>query len=137
MVGHGGESMVGDFCWSVTVTDIRKPWMETRANRNKGQHQVRRRMEEFEEELAFLILGFDSGNGGEFLHRHLRDYFCETGKPMQVTRSRPYRKNDNARVEKKNWILVRRRGWFNNLFRPAMKHLRTEVEGNRKKRVYD
>jgi hypothetical protein len=76
------------------------------------------------------------------------------------TRSRAYRKNDNARVEQKNWTHVRQLvgyarledpqaaellnelyakewGWFRNFFCPVMKHLRTEVEGSRKRRVYD
>lgn len=159
-VAHGGESMAGDFCWSVTVTDVHTQWTETRAIWNKGQHEVRGRIEEIEKTLAFPILGFDSDNGGEFLNWHLRDYFLEREKPVAFTRSRPYRKNDNARVEQKNWTHVRQLvgygrlgdptqaerlndlyakewGWFRNFFCPTMKHLRTEVEGSRKKRVYD
>ena len=159
-VAHCGESMAGDFCWSVTVTDVHTQWTETRAIWNKGQHEVRGRIAEIEKGLAFPILGFDSDNGGEFLNWHLRDYFLEREKPVAFTRSRPYRKNDNARVEQKNWTHVRQLvgygrlenptqaewlndlyakewGWFRNFFCPAMKHLRTEVEGSRKKRVYD
>lgn len=159
-VAHCGESMAGDFCWSVTVTDVHTQWTETRAIWNKGQHEVRGRIEEIEKTLAFPILGFDSDNGGEFLNWHLRDYFLEREKPVTFTRSRPYRKNDNARVEQKNWTHVRQLvgygrlgdpaqaqwlndlyakewGWFRNFFCPAMKHLRTEMEGSRKKRVYD
>ena len=159
-VAHCGESMAGDFCWSVTVTDVHTQWTETRAIWNKGQHEVRGRIEQIEKTLAFPILGFDSDNGGEFLNWHLRDYFLEREKPVAFTRSRPYRKNDNARVEQKNWTHVRQLvgygrlgdpaqaqwlndlyakewGWFRNFFCPAMKHLRTEVEGSRKKRVYD
>ena len=159
-VAHCGESMAGDFCWSVTVTDVHTQWTETRAIWNKGQHEVRGRIAEIEKGLAFPILGFDSDNGGEFLNWHLRDYFLEREKPVAFTRSRPYRKNDNARVEQKNWTHVRQLvgygrlgepaqaewlndlyakewGWFRNFFCPAMKHLRTEVEGSRKKRIYD
>lgn len=159
-VAHCGESMAGDFCWSVTVTDVHTQWTETRAIWNKGQHEVRGRIEEIEKALGFPILGFDSDNGGEFLNWHLRDYFLEREKPVAFTRSRPYRKNDNARVEQKNWTHVRQLvgygrlgnpaqaeilnelyakewGWFRNFFCPTMKHLRTEVEGSRKKRVYD
>ena len=44
---------------------------------------------------------------GEFLYWQLRDYFLEREKPVAFTRSRPYRKNDNARVEQKNWTHVR------------------------------
>ena len=159
-VAHCGESMSGDFCWSVTMTDVHTQWTETRAIWNKGQHEVLGRIEEIEKALTFPILGFDSDNGGEFLNWHLRDYFLEREAPVDFTRSRPYRKNDNARVEQKNWTHVRQLvgygrlsdpaqaqwlndlyakewGWFRNFFCPAMKHLRTEVEGSRKKRIYD
>lgn len=159
-VAHCGESMEGDFCWSVTLTDVHTQWTETRAIWNKGQHAVRQRIEEIETALAFPLLGFDSDNGSEFLNWHLADYFLKRPKPVSFTRSRPYRKNDNARVEQKNWTHVRQligygrlgspeqaerlnelyaKEWstFRNFFCPAMKHLRTEVEGSRKKRIYD
>lgn len=159
-VAHCGSSMDGDFCWSLTVTDVHTQWTETRATWNKGQHAVRERIADVEAKLAFPILGFDSDNGGEFLNWHLRDYFLQRPKPVAFTRSRPYHKNDNARVEQKNWTHVRQlvgygrlddplqaellndlyaKEWsqFRNFFCPAMKHLRTEVEGSRKKRIYD
>lgn len=159
-VAHCGESMSGDFVWSVTMTDVHTQWTETRAIWNRGQHAVRARVAEVEHTLPFAILGFDSDNGGEFLNWHLVDYFAQREKPVGFTRSRPYRKNDNARVEQKNWTHVRQLvgygrlgapeqaealndlyakewGWFRNFFCPVMKHLRTEVEGSRKKRVYD
>jgi len=159
-VAHCGESMEGDFCWSVTLTDVHTQWTETRAIWNKGQHAVRQRIVEVEKALAFPILGFDSDNGGEFLNWHLAHYFLKRETPVAFTRSRPYRKNDNARVEQKNWTHVRQlvgydrlgaprqaellnelyvKEWvpFRNFFCPVMKHLRTEVEGSRKKRVYD
>jgi hypothetical protein len=159
-VAHCGESMEGDFCWSLTVTDVHTQWTETRAIWNKGQHAVRQRVMEVEATLPFPILGFDSDNGGEFLNWHLADYFLKRSEPVAFTRSRAYHKNDNARVEQKNWTHVRQlvgygrladpaqaellnelytREWsqFRNFFCPAMKHLRTVVEGSRKKRIYD
>lgn len=159
-VAHCGGSMEGDFCWSVTLTDVHTQWTETRAIWNKGQHAVRQRIAEIETALPFPILGFDSDNGGEFLNWHLADYFLKRPKPVSFTRSRPYHKNDNARVEQKNWTHVRQlvgygrlgaprqaeqlndlyeKEWsqFRNFFCPVMKHLRTEVEGSRKKRIYD
>lgn len=159
-VAHCGESMAGDFCWSVTLTDVHTQWTETRAIWNRGQHAVQQRIAEVEAGLPFAILGFDSDNGGEFINWHLADYFRLRKEAVAFTRSRAYRKNDNARVEQKNWTHVRQlvgygrlsdpaqAEWLNdlyvqewNLFRnfycPVMKHLRTEVEGSRKKRVYD
>jgi hypothetical protein len=61
-----------------------------------------------EKRLPFAILGFDFGNGGEFLNYHLLAYFKEHKQPIQFTRSRPYHKGDNAHVEQKNWTHVRK-----------------------------
>ena len=159
-VAHCGESMAGEFCWSVTLTDIHTQWTESRAVWNRSQHLVQQRISEIEAALPFSILGFDSDNGGEFLNWHLFNYFDKRPVPVPFTRSRPYRKNDNACVEQKNWTHVRQlvgygrlegeavaellnalytKEWslFRNFFCPVMKHLRTEVEGSRKRRVYD
>lgn len=159
-VAHCGESMSGEFCWSVTLTDVHTQWTQVRAIYGRGQHAVCARIAEVEKDLPFAILGFDCDNGGEFLNWHLADYFLKRPRAVNFTRSRPYRKNDNARVEQKNWTHVRqlvgysrlespeaaealnalyREAWcdFRNYFCPVMKHLRTEVEGSRKKRVYD
>jgi hypothetical protein len=159
-VAHCGESMAGDFCWSVTLTDVHTQWTETRATWNKGQHEIRGRIAEVEKVLPFPILGFDSDNGGEFINWHLVDYFLGRKQMVAFTRSRAYRKNDNARVEQKNWTHVRQlvgygrledpvqaerlndlyvNEWnpFRNFFCPVMKHQRTEVKGSHKKRVYD
>jgi hypothetical protein len=159
-VAHCGESMAGNFCWTVTLTDVHTQWTETRAVWNKGQYGVQKRIEEVEKALPFAILGFDSDNGGEFINWHLADYFSIRSKAVAFTRSRAYRKNDNARVEQKNWTHVRQlvgygrlekpeqaeqlntlyvKEWnlFRNFFCPTMKHIKTEVNGSRKKRIYD
>jgi len=159
-VAHCGESMSGEFCWSLTATDVHTQWTETRAVANRGQAAVAARIAQIESALPFPILGFDTDNGGEFLNWHLVGYFGQRPAPVAFTRSRAYRKNDNARVEQKNWTHVRQLvgygrlegeraaellnalytgewGWFRNFFCPVMKHLRTEVVGSRKKRVYD
>ena len=159
-VAHCGESMAGEFCWSLTATDVHTQWTETRAVANRGQTAVAERIAQIEQGLPFPILGFDTDNGGEFLNWHLVGYFGQRPVPVAFTRSRAYRKNDNAHVEQKNWTHVRQLvgygrlegeraaellndlyarewGWFRNFFCPAMKHLRTEVVGSRKKRIYD
>jgi len=159
-VAHCGMSMAGDFAYSLTLTDIFSQWTETRAIWNRGQYEVLSRIREVEAALPFPILGFDSDNGGEFLNWHLYDYFCKRPKVVEFTRSRAYKKNDNAHVEQKNWTHVRQLvgydrlayppqaqllndlyanewGHFRNFFCPVMKHLRTEIHGSRKRRVYD
>src|SRR5437016_11239663 len=100
-VAHCGESMAGEFCWSITATDVHTQWTETRAVPNRGQAAVAERIAQIEAALPFPILGFDTDNGGEFLNWHLVDYFGKRRVPIRFTRSRAYRKNDTARVEQK------------------------------------
>ena len=73
--------------------------------------------------LPFAILGFDSDNGGEFLNWHMKDYFEGRPVPVEFTRSRPYHKNDNARVEQKNWTHVRQLVGYGRLGEPEQADL--------------
>jgi hypothetical protein len=107
-VAHCGNSMAGDFVFSLTFTDIFSGWTENRAVWGKGSQGVLRQIKNIEERIAFPILGFDCDNGSEFLNHHLVRYFTKRPTaPVQFTRSRPYKKNDNAFVEQKNWTHVR------------------------------
>ena len=107
-VAHCGNSMSGDFVFSLTFTDIFSGWTENRAVWGKGSQGVLRQIRNIEENIVFPVLGFDCDNGSEFLNHHLVKYFTDRPKaPVQFTRSRPYRKNDNAFVEQKNWTHVR------------------------------
>jgi len=49
----------------------------------------------------------DSDNGGEFLNHHVLHWLQKRPRPVFMTRSRPYKKDDNAHVEQKNWTHVR------------------------------
>ncbi len=106
-VAHCGNSLAGDFARSLTMTDILTGWTECRATWNKGSVGVIAQIKAIETALPFPLKGFDCDNGSEFLNHHLVRYF--SGHPGQpsFTRSRPYRKNDNAHVEQKNWS----QGW--------------------------
>lgn len=106
-VAHCGNSLSGDFVWSLTMTDIFSGWTENRATWNKGATGVVKQVKNIEKSLPFDILGYDCDNGSEFLNHHLIRYFLKRKKPVQFTRSRPYHKNDNAHVEQKNWTHVR------------------------------
>ena len=83
-------------------TDVHTQRTLTQAAWNKSQRNVRHITLEIEAVLAFPILRFDSDNGSEFLNWHLADYFLKRSKPAAFTRSSPYHKNGNARVEQKN-----------------------------------
>jgi hypothetical protein len=106
-VAHCGDSLEGDFVWSLVFTDIATGWTEMRACWNKGAAGIIAAVRDIEGKLPFELLGFDCDNGSEFLNHHLWRYFTERKKPVKYTRSRPYHKNDNAHVEQKNWTHVR------------------------------
>jgi len=108
-VAHCGTSLSGDFVWSLTMTDINSGWTEMRAVWGKGSVGIVLQIQDIENCLPFLMLGFDCDNGSEFLNKHLIRYFSnEKGDHrLHFTRSRPYHSDDNAHVEQKNWTHVR------------------------------
>jgi hypothetical protein len=127
-VAHCGNSLAGDFVWSLTFTDLFSAWTENRATWNKGAHGVFSHIQQMEENLPFAILGFDSDNGSEFLNHHLYRYFTQRPKhPVQFTRSRPYKKNDNAHVEQKNWSHVRQLLGYDRFDRPELVDLANDL----------
>lgn len=106
-VAHCGNSMAGNMVFSLTFTCIYSQWTENRATWNKGAAGVLEQVKDLEQELPFPIEGFDVDNGSEFLTFHLWRYFLDRPRPVPMTRSRAYRKNDQAHVEQKNWTHVR------------------------------
>jgi hypothetical protein len=93
--------------WMLDGVDIRTDWTELRALENRGQTCTLQQIAHLEQSLPFALLGLDSDNGGEFINHHLVAYLGQRPKPVLFTRGRPYRKNDNARVEQRNWTHVR------------------------------
>jgi len=105
LVGHDGGNAAGEFCFTLTVTDIATGWTVNRSVRNKAQRWVFEALEYALAQFPFPILGIDSDNGSEFINEHLLRYCIE--HKITFTRSRPYNKNDGAHVEQKNWARVR------------------------------
>ena len=152
-VAHGGGSAAGSFIWSLSSTDLYSGWTEIRAAWNKGQHAICGVFEQIEKGLPFEIKGVDTDNGPEFLNWHFRAYFKERGGNVELTRSRAYKKNDQAHIEQKNFTHVRqllgyeRLGYeemvepidelmerwseWNNLFSATMKQEQKKREGGR------
>ncbi len=106
-VAHCGTSVAGMFVFTINCVDIATSWTEQRAVWGKGEKGVTTAIESIENHLPFTLKGFDCDNGSEFLNWHLLTYFDKRKKRVQFTRSRPYKKNDNAHIEEKNWSLVR------------------------------
>jgi hypothetical protein len=126
-VAHCGNSLAGDFIWSITFTDIFCQWTENRATWNKGAEGVLGQVKDVEANLPFELLGFDVDNGSEFLCFHLWRYLLDRPRPVPLTRSRPYRKNDQAHVEQKNWTHVRQLLGYQRLEQPELVPLINEL----------
>ena len=105
LVGHEGGNSSGEFCFTLTVTDIATGWTINRSVKNKAAIWVFEAVEHVIAQFPFPILGIDSDNGSEFINHHLFDY-C-TDHQITFTRSRSGNKNDGAHVEQKNWTHVR------------------------------
>jgi len=158
LVSHSGNSAVGDFLQSLNLTDIQTGWVESRALLSKTQRGVQRALAELRAALPFALRGLDSDNGSEFINTVLWEY-CR-GSKIEFTRSRPYKKNDNAHVEQKNWTHVRKLlGWdrydsaealtaindlyrhelrlMMNLFQPSVKLVGKTRVGAKVHRTYD
>ena len=106
-VAHCGTSMAGEFVNTLTMTDLFSGWTETRAVWSKRSEEVLGAVKTIENVLPFKIKGFASDNGNEFLNNDLWTYFYDRKNKVEFVRRRPYKKNDNAHVEQKNWTHVR------------------------------
>ena len=102
-----GGSVAGEFVWMVDGVDYVTTWVELRAMWGRGQVGTLGALQDIEASLPFLLLGMDSDNGGEFLNYHVLNWLQKRPRPVFMTRSRPYKKDDNAHVEQKNWTHIR------------------------------
>jgi hypothetical protein len=105
LVGHEGGNSSGEFCFTLTVTDIFTGWTINRSVKNKAAIWVFEAIEYVISQFPFPVLGIDSDNGSEFINHHLYDYCTE--HKITFTRSSSGNKNDGAHVEQKNWTHVR------------------------------
>ena len=153
-VAHCGGDMGGSFLWSLTSVEIYSGWSEVRCVWNRGQQTTLEGLRQIEAAQPFVLRGIDSDGGGEFLNHHLYGYLKARG--IHQTRSRPYRKNDQAHVEQKNYTHVRQllgyerlgarelgepinellKAWslWKNLFCTTMEQLSATREGSKQKR---
>jgi hypothetical protein len=157
LVAHTVESTEGDYLATLNCVDVSTAWSECMIPRNRGEQAICAALAEIRTRLPMPLLGIDSDNGAEFINNQLKRY-CDR-EHVTFTRSRPYKKNDQAHVEGKNWTVVRRfLGYgryegdlarieinelyrdirlYVNFFQPVMKLVsKTRIDGKVKK-VYD
>ena len=157
LVAHCGGNTNGAFLNTLVLTDITTGWTECLPLLRKSAGDVIIGLKLAQELLPFSLLGVDTDNGSEFINHDLMD-FCEENK-ITFTRSRAYRKNDQAHVEEKNGSIVRRiigydrfegrEAWealsemyrvlrvYVNFFQPSLKLLSKERNGAKVSKKYD
>jgi hypothetical protein len=165
LVAHCGETTEGQFLPvladcpgnTLTCTDISTGWTEPIALRRRSQQAVCDALHGMRQDLPFPLLGIDCDNGGEFINDLLYRYCLDEN--ITFTRSRPYKKNDQAHVEQKNWSVVRHTVGYDrldtdeqcalldsiyadlrlyiNFFQPVLKLISKERIGNKVIRRYD
>ena len=96
--------------WMFDAVDIHTTWNVLRALPNRGEAATLQQIVDMEANLPFALRGLDSDNGGEFINYHLVKHCQGHQPPLALTRARPYRKNDQAPIEQKNYTQVRL--WF-------------------------
>jgi transposase InsO family protein len=157
LVSHSGNSGEGEFAHTLNLTDIHTGWTESQALLGKSEIAVQQALDQIQAGLPFRLLGVDADNGSEFINWHLKRWCDE--KQIQLTRGRPYKKDDNAHIEQKNWTHVRKllawdrydsraaveainavyrqelRLWM-NLYLPSVKLMEKERVGSKLRRVY-
>lgn len=156
-VAHCGITLCGDYCYSVQYTDVATIWTCLAGQWNKGERATVMSLERIARRLPFALRGLDPDSGGEFINWHCHGW-CQQ-RDIIMTRTRPYMKNDHARIEQKNYTNVRCFTGYSrldhpdqvavlnalydvledyiNFFLPSVKCLRKERVGSRAIRVYD
>ena len=106
LVAYCGDNMGGFFVYSLVATDVCTGWTEALPLLAREQSLVMAGLEAIAAQLPFPVRGVDSDNDSVFINDTLTDYCAERG--IEFTRSRAYRKNDQAWVERKNGAVIRR-----------------------------
>lgn len=157
LVAHCGDSTRGEYLNSLNMVDVKTRWTEFVPLLNRSQAVVVAGIEQCRQRLPYTLLGLDSDNGSEFINDQLRRY-CEQ-RQITFTRCRPYKKNDQAYVEQKNWTAIRQTVGYDryagpaadallaavyeplrlyiNFFQPVMVLVRKERVGAKVTRYYD
>ena len=106
LVWHCGESAAGLYCTTLVAVDVATTWTELQVIRGLHHQWVTGGIAAIHQRLPFPLRAWHSDNGSEFINHCLLGW-CRR-HAVHFTRGRPYRKNDQAWVEQRNGLLVRR-----------------------------
>jgi hypothetical protein len=106
LVAHCGPVNRGSYVNSLVLTDIATGWTEAAPIVVREGSLVVETLDRIRTDLPFALQALDVDNGTEFVNERLIEYCL--GRGIELTRSRPYRKNDQAWIEQKNGAIVRK-----------------------------
>ncbi len=106
LVAHCGDMNRGSFVHSLVLTDIASGWTECAPLVVRESTLLVEALERVRQGLPFPLRALDVDNGSEFINETMIQYCLRNG--IELTRSRPYRKNDQAWIEQKNGAIVRK-----------------------------
>lgn len=109
-VAHCGPTLKGEFARTVNLTDVHTGWVFTRTVRNNANTHILAALKAAIDKVPFEVVGLDFDNGSEFLNKAVIKWAAE--REIFFTRSRPYKKNDQATIESKNGHLVRKYAFY-------------------------
>jgi hypothetical protein len=107
LVHHCGPTTSGEYMCTLQLIDVATGWSERVAVLGRSYQVMRHAFERVLQRLPFPILEIHPDNGSEFLNHHMLRFWGQVVQGVQLSRSRPYFKNDNRNVEQKNSTLVR------------------------------
>jgi len=158
LVAHCGGRMEGRFLWTLMATDIATGWSESLPILMRDGAVVLTALQLIRRQLPSPLRGIDADNDPVFMNQLMEAWCDSPGQQIVLTRSRAYQSNDQAWVEQKNGMLVRRVvGYqrlvsleaaqvlgdlygalrlFTNLFQPSFKLKSSERDGGRIKRQH-
>jgi hypothetical protein len=124
-VAHCGPTLKGEFVRSVNFTDVNTGWVFTYAIKNNSYLHMSKALKAAEQTIPYQIQGLDCDNGSEFLNSDVINWATNLG--IYFTRSRPYKKNDQAAIESKNNHVIRRYGYYYRYDTPTELRLLNEL----------
>lgn len=159
LVHHSGPVTLGDYVHTLQMVDVATGWSERAAVLGRSQRAMEGGFEHILERLPISVVEVHPDNGPEFLNDHLVRFWKEKARGLSLSRSRPYKKNDNRFVEQKNDTLVRAyfghsrldtaeqaaamnalydQMWmYYNLFQPVLHQVEKTATGTRVRRRWD
>lgn len=107
LVHHCGASVRGEYIYTLQWVDVASGWCEIFPIFGRGFLVMQDAFEYLHQRIPFQVIEFHPDNGDEFFNQFLLRYFEDKLPEVHISRSRPYQKNDNRKVEENNHSLIR------------------------------